>query len=42
MERIAERLEVPVDRAAFAEIGRDVAPEAVLDEIDAHKDRTEG
>lgn len=37
IERIAERLDVPVDRGELAEIKKDVAPEAVLDEIDSHE-----
>jgi uncharacterized membrane protein len=35
VEAIAERLEVPIDRAALAEIKQDVAPDAVLDELEA-------
>lgn len=38
VERIAARLDVPVDRTEFAEIKKDVAPDAVLDELDAHTD----
>jgi uncharacterized membrane protein len=34
VERIAERLEVPVDDPDFAEVKRDVAPEQVLDTLD--------
>lgn len=39
VERIAERLDVPVNRQELAEIKKDVAPGAVLDELDAHRDR---
>ncbi|MFO6446106.1 DUF1003 domain-containing protein [Erythrobacter sp. NE805] len=39
LHRIAERLEVPVDRAELAEIERDVVAGEVLDEIDQHKAR---
>lgn len=38
IEAIAERLEVPVDRGALAEIKTDVAPGAVLDALDAEKE----
>jgi uncharacterized membrane protein len=37
LHRLAERLEVPVDRAELAEIEQDVVAGEVLDEIDQHK-----
>ncbi len=39
LHRVAERLEVPVDRAELAEIEQDVVAGEVLDEIDQHKAR---
>lgn len=37
LERIAGRLDVPTHDLELAEVGRDVAPEAVLDAIDAKR-----